>query len=77
MSCRFYGYSGLGGVLMATHGNQCALVILKHAPCRREIECEPVDENCCAMVRMRAQFVEGPGSFADRAQAFIENVKMP
>jgi hypothetical protein len=35
-SCPFYGKSGIGGVLMDSLGNQCALILDAHAPCRME-----------------------------------------
>jgi hypothetical protein len=40
MSCPFYGkgYAALPGVLIETQGNQCALVVVAHAPCMMEVD---------------------------------------
>ena len=48
--CRFYGHDGQFGALIASHGNQCALVRESYSPCRMEIERRPVDETTCPLV---------------------------
>jgi hypothetical protein len=59
-NCPFYGYhmhrsrlpdAALPFLLIATTGNQCALLINRHAPCYMEIEGLPVDWRECAYVR--------------------------
>lgn len=47
--CRYYGYAALerNRELVASHGNQCALIYNAHSPCRMEIEGDEPDlENC-------------------------------
>jgi hypothetical protein len=59
MNCPFYGRSmflsqvyGIPPfVLFPQKGNQCALVVKSHAPCRMEIEGETPDWKTCILVR--------------------------
>jgi len=48
--CPFYGFSLVGEpikVLMDSKGNQCALIIGSHSPCKMEIQQKPIDWNIC------------------------------
>jgi hypothetical protein len=51
MNCKFYGYTALrrNGELVATHGNQCALLYEAFAPCRMETAGETPDLEKCEM----------------------------
>jgi hypothetical protein len=61
MSCPFYGKSAVAllsdslfeverGPLIDTHGNQCALIIHKHAPCMMETQGVEVDGDRCPLI---------------------------
>ncbi len=49
MICPFYGksYHVELGVLLETHGNQCAIVRVAHAPCTMEMRHLPVEWAAC------------------------------
>ena len=52
--CRFYGMNGMFGALIPIGGNQCALIVTSHSPCRMEMERESPDETRCPL---KAQLV--------------------
>ena len=61
MNCPFYGRAFVPVapyvrdqppfLLLDQHGNQCALIVTSHAPCRMEMEGETPDWQACALVR--------------------------
>jgi hypothetical protein len=51
-NCRFYGHARAAGKLVATGGNQCALLSPNHAPCQMERSGNPIDETRCPLVRL-------------------------
>ena len=62
MNCPFYGYAlypahatPIGDtppiVLFPTQGNQCALIVSRHAPCRMEASGDLPDWGACILVR--------------------------
>lgn len=60
MNCPFYGramfYSPVPRsqppfVLFPQNGNQCALILSSHAPCRMELDGETPDWKTCILVR--------------------------
>jgi hypothetical protein len=65
--CPFYGKSGLAGVLWDSGGNQCALIVDRHAPCMWAIMgLRPDWERCKFILR---QVEEGGREPADREKA--------
>jgi hypothetical protein len=50
VSCRFYGFNGMFGGLIPTHGNQCGLITDRHAPCQMEMAQRKPDEKTCSLV---------------------------
>lgn len=57
-NCPFYGRAMFTSpaaqrplVLLNTHGNQCALVITSHSPCRLETQGKAVEWEECPLVR--------------------------
>jgi hypothetical protein len=57
MNCPFYGCAmhtlsmqPLRFVLLATHGNQCALVTDRHSPCLLEIDGQPIEWEACQRI---------------------------
>jgi hypothetical protein len=53
VGCRYYGMSNVflrsTGELMGSGGNQCALILEAHAPCRMETAGFPPDESVCPL----------------------------
>jgi hypothetical protein len=63
VNCRFYGKTVFSGRLVATGGNQCALIALTRtepSPCQMEKNGNPIDESRCPLVR-QAQEVRDAG----------------
>ena len=50
VACHFYGKAVGGTRLVDTHGNQCALIIERHAPCQLELAGATPDEKTCPLV---------------------------
>jgi hypothetical protein len=65
------------GVLIAQHGNQCALITGSYSPCRMEIAGAPADEAKCLLVQIAAtsgilaEDYNSEGSGADRAERWV------
>jgi hypothetical protein len=55
---------GLTGVLMPTGGNQCALILTSHSPCRMEIAGELPDETACSLLRGAGEMIRILGPVA-------------
>jgi hypothetical protein len=60
-ACRFYGHSGISGLLTPSYGNQCALIVDAHSPCRFELAGKTPDENECWLVFWAAGLAGGAG----------------
>jgi len=45
--CLFYGFHYLGGMLMDSEGNQCALITSSYSPCRMERRKQKTDWKLC------------------------------
>jgi hypothetical protein len=63
--CTYYGHSGVIGItparLIASHGNQCALIRDSHAPCAMEVNGQQPDELDCPIVaRVLHHRISGP-----------------
>lgn len=58
-NCPFYGramyvqlaHFALPFILLNTEGNQCGLILNRHAPCILEIDGQPVEWSACPIVR--------------------------
>jgi hypothetical protein len=63
VSCRFYGMNGMFGHLVPSLGNQCGLIVDRHAPCQMEMAHQKPDEKTCPLVRRI--FGDGSKIFGD------------
>lgn len=67
-NCPFYGVSWTPlcrpFMLLGTGGNQCALMVDSHSPCKLEIDGQPVDWKACPRVAELRVHV-APGDFVE------------
>ena len=53
--CPFYGFSGVGGFLVDTKGNQYAILVRRHCPCEMEMQHFTPEWKRCHLVTVGAK----------------------
>lgn len=70
--CPFYGFSNMGGSLIDSKGNQCALITNSYSPCQMEMREEEPNWQSCPLnnteIRQRLTTI------SDKAKVFPEEL---